>query len=326
MNIQEFIEIKETKESIIEKLKSLKNGGLDEYLDYAISQMGLKKLPKKNVDQIIQQIIAKSPNDLNKKVESAEHYKAHICCVKEVFEEMFLHNAFIENLEKYQVEKDKDMVVYNYYNLLRELLFDMALLIQDYNQVIKKIPPSKFSVGKNLYQKDFTLYQLLPQIIFGQVSFHSFIEREPNLSIALIRQVIELRIRKAFGVLGSYDKAKDSFEPFPLGQIFDELKLHQKNIDFAIPLENIVRINGWANIFMHTGMKDYTWTLIFVYRYLHELIKGRKDGKNWSANSGIKITQKTLDDVINGLESKLKAKNGDLELYKSKPDIFIISE
>jgi len=324
MDFQAFIEIKETKESVLEKLKYLKKEGLNDYLTFAASEMGLKKLPSKSDDHIIQQIIAKSPNDLNKKVESSEHYKAHLCCIKRVLEEMLLNDAFLQNFENHKFDDDRDMTVYNYYNLLREILFDMALLVQDYNQVIKKTSPTKFSIGKNLYQRDFTLYQLLPQIIFGQVSFHSFIEREPFVSIAIIRQIIELRIRKAFGIFGVYDKSKDSFEPLPLGQIFDEIKKHQTDIDFAIPLENIIRINGWSNIYMHSGMKDYTWTLIFVYRYLHELIKGRKDGKNWSANSGIRLTQTILDKVVNGLETTLKGYSPDLEIYKSKPDVFIL--
>lgn len=325
MDLQTFIEIEETKESVLNKLKYLKEKGLNDYLTFASSEMGLKKLPSKSDDQIIQQIISKSPNDLNKKVASAEHYKAHLCCIKRVLEEMLLNDAFVENFEKHKEEEDRDMAVYNYYNLLREILFDMALLIQDYNQVIKKINPEniKFSVGKNLFQRDFTLYQLLPQVIFGQVSFHSFIEREPFVSIAIIRQIIELRIRKAFGVFGVYDKTKDSFEPLSLSQIFDEIKKHQADIDFAVPLENIIRINGWSNIYMHSGMKDYTWTIIFVYRYLHELIKGRKDGKNWSSNSGIRLKQTTLDNIINGLETTIKSYNSNLEIYKAQPDVFI---
>ncbi|WP_153800809.1 hypothetical protein [Foetidibacter luteolus] len=323
MDLQKFIEIDETKESIIAKLEYLKREGLHDYLQFGIFEMGLKRLPTKKSDQILEQIIAKSPNDLNVKVKNAEHYKAHLCCIKHVLEEMFLNEPFLENLRKYKVEEEKDMVVYNYYNLLREILFDMALLIQDYNQTIKGVAPTKFSLGKNLYQRDFTLYQLLPQVIFGQASFHSFIEREPNVSIAIIRQVIELRIRKAFGIMGTYDKVKDSFEPLPLGQVFDEIKKHQKEIDFAIPLANIVRINGWSNIFMHSGMKDYTWTLIFVYRYLHEFAKGRKDGKSWSSNSGIRLKQETLDKIVNGLEQTLKSYNANLELFKTKPDVYI---
>ena len=325
MNIQKFIELEETKDSILQKLKYLRNGGLNEYIDYVLSEMGLKKLPQKNDDQIIQQILSKTPNDLNKKVASKEHYKAHLCALKNVFEEMLLNDGFIENIEKYNIEEGKDMVVYNYYNLLREMLFDLALFIQDYKQVIKKENPEKFSVGKNLYQRDFSLYQLVPQIIFGQVSFHSFIEREPNLSIAVIRQLLELKIRRGFGIIGTYDKSKDSFEPLPLSQIFDELKLFKNDIDFAIPLENIIRINGWANIFMHSGMKDYTWTLIFVFRYMHEFIKGRTINGKWNSNSGIRIKQTTLDTIIDGLELKLIEKNENLILHKSKPDIEIIT-
>ena len=323
MDLEKLIELKETKESIIDKLEYLKREGLNEYLTFAISEMGLRKIPTKKHDQIIEQIIAKSPNDLNEKVVNPEHYKAHLCCIKQVLDEMFLNEPFIQNLKAYKVEADKDLVVYNYYNLLREFLFDMALLIQDYNFVIKKINPTKFSVGKNLYQRDFTLYQLLPQFIFGQVSFHSLIEREPSVSIAIIRQIIELRIRRAFGIMGVYDKEKDSFEPFGLGQIFDELKKHQTEIDFAVPLSNIIRINGWSNIFMHSGMKDYTWTAIFVYRYLHELIKGRTVGKSWSSTSGIKLKQETLDNIISSIELTLQSYNPNLQLYKSKPDAYI---
>lgn len=325
MDLQKFSELEETKDSIVTKLKYLKNGGLDEYLDYALTEMGVKKMPKKNPDQIIQQIIAKTPNDLNKKVTTAEHYKAHLCCLKNVLEEMFLHDKFIENIENYSVEEGKDMVVYNYHKILWELLFDMVLLIQDYNQIINNKQPTGFSVGKNLYQRDFNLYQLLPQIIFGQVSFHSYIEREPFVAIAIIRQVIELKIRRAFGVMGVYDKSKDSFEPLPLGQIFDEIKPFASEIDFAIPIENIIRINGWSNIFMHSGMKDYTWTIIFVYRYLHELIKGRKDGKGWSSKSGIKIKQDTLDKIVDSIEKKFKEKNPDIELHRFKPEAYIIN-
>jgi hypothetical protein len=323
MNFQNFIDLKETKESIIDKLEYLKKEGLNEYLNFAVSEMGLKRIPSKKHDQIIEQIISKSPNDLNEKVATAEHYKAHLCCLKQVLDEMFLNDPFIENLKNYKVEEGKDLVVYNYYNLLREMLFDMALLVQDYNCTIKKVLPTEFQIEKNLYQGDFTLYQLLPQLIFGQVSFHSYIEREPFVSIAIIRQIIELRIRKAFGIMGVYDRAKDSYEPFALGQIFDEVKKHQSEIDFAVPLNNIIRINGWSNIFMHSGMKDYTWTPIFVYCYLHELIKGKQEGNSWSSTSGIKLKQETLDKIINGIETTLKGYRPNLELYKSKPDAYI---
>ena len=325
MDLEKFSDLHETKESIIEKLEYLKGGGLDDYLTFALSEIGIKKLPSKKADQIIEQIISKSPNDLNEKVKHKEHYKAHLCAIKFVLDEMFLHDNFLDNLKNYNVEEEKDMVVFNYHKLISSLLFDMVLLLQDYNYIINKKAPEKFQVGKNMFQSDFTLYQLLPQVIFGQVSFHSYIDKEPFASIVIIRQVLEIRIRRAFGILGIYDKTKESFEPFGLGQILDILKKYQNNIDFAVPLANIVRINGWANIFVHSGMKDYIWTVMYVYRYLHPLIKGRKDGKSWSSNSGIKLKQQTLNEIINEIELNLKNVNPNYELHKSDPDIFIVS-
>lgn len=325
MDLNSLIQIEETKASLVTKLEWLKNGGLDEYLNHAISEFGIKRLPAKTQHNIIEQILPKSPNDFNVKVENRGYYIAHLGCIKHVWDEMLLNEPFLQNLRNYQVEKGKDMVVYNYYNLIRDFLFDMALLIQDYNVNIEGKVSTKFKLTRNRYQRDFTLYQLLPQVIFGQVSYHAFIEKEPNISIAIIRQIIELRIRSAFGIMGTYDKIKDSFEPLPLSQIFDELKKHKAEIDFAIPLANIIRINGWSNIFMHSGMKDYTWTLIFVYRYLHEFAKGREIDGIWSSNSGIRLTQQTLEKIISGVEANLKEYNRNLELYKSKPDVDIIS-
>lgn len=316
MNLKDFTDLSQTKESIIDKLEYLRKDGLNDFIKFATLEMGLKKLPTKKQDQIIEQIISKSPNDLNKKESSAEFYKGHLSCLKIVLEEMFLNEAFIKNLKSYEVEKGKDLVVYNYFNLLREILFDMALLIQDYNFIIKNVEPTGFKIGKNLYQHHFTLYQLIPQIIFGQTSFHSYIEREPFVSIAIIRQIIELKIRKTFGIMGVYDNIKGTYEPFALGQIFDAIKKQEANIHFSIPLGNIIRINGWANIFMHSGMKDYIWTPIFVYRYLHNFIKGQTES--------IRLKQEILDKIINDIEMTLKSTNPSLELYKSKPDAYII--
>ena len=322
MDINAFLDLQETKQSVLGKLRYLKGGGLDEYVQYALTAFGLRKLNPKKSDEVVQQILPKSLNELKVKQVGQLYYKAHLYCVKSTLEEMFLNDGFLANLDKYQVTPDRDIVVYNYYNILREILFDMILLVQDYRILVKgeQVDPK---LGKSPFQKDFTLYQLLPQTLFGQVSFHSFIEREPNISIALIRQIVELKMRHGFGVLGIYDKVKDSFEPLPMSVLLEEINKHKAAIDFAIPFENVIRINGWANIFMHTGLKDYTWTLVYVYRYLHEFIKGRKIDEVWTADSGIMIEQATLDTIITNLESMVKGSNADQELLRVKPQVVI---
>lgn len=325
MNFNEFKYLEETKISVISKLEYLKDGGLKDYFEYAFSEMNIKKLPSKKNDQIIEQIISKSPNDLNKKENNKEYYKGHLCAIKFVLDKMFLHDAFIDNLKHYKEEDDKDMIVYNYYHVLQEILFDMSLLIQDYNHIFnRKLPENP--IWKNFSQHNFTLYKLLPQLIFGQVSFHSNIEREPYVAIAVIRQTIEIKIRKAFGIMGIYDKSKDSLEPFSLGQIFEVLKKFENEIDFAIPLSNIVRINGWSNIFVHSGMKDFSWTPIFVYLYLNPLIVGVSNNNSYNLDSGIKLKLSTLNRIIAEFETIVNNMNDNFELYKSTPDVYVIAE
>lgn len=324
MNLKEFIELEKTKQSVLLKLNYLKQAGLDEYLCFACSVLGLKRVPQKGNNEIIEQIIPSSPNDINKKVKNKEHYKAHLSCIEFVLNKYFLNDGFLKNFEAYIPELNDDLVIYNYYNLLREILFDMSLIIQDFNWAVKKLPPDKFKVAKNLYQHDFTLHKLLPQFIYGQGSFHSYIDREPFVSISIIRQIIELKIRNAFGIMGSYDTSTDSYEPLALSLIFDELKRHQNEIDFAIPLANIIRINGWSNMYLHTGMKDYLWTIIFVHDYLHEFIAGREQNGGWSINSGIRIKKQTLERIRQNVENNLKVQKPNSKLFKTAPDIFIL--
>ena len=322
MDIHSFLDIKETKDSIVDKLEYLKNQGLEKYIEFALGIFDIKKLPSKKDDNIIEQILPKSPNDLKKKKQNKEYYKAHLACIKKTMKEIFLHDGFINNIKNYSPEADKDMVIYNYHKLLRELLFDMILLLQDYEIEIKKTKSGNFNLGKNLFQSDFTLYQLLPQVIFGQVSYHSFIDKEPFVSIGIIRQVVEFKIRRSFGLHGIYDKSKDSFEPLGMNIIFEELKKYETQIEFALPLSNIIRIYGWSNIYMHSGKKDYLWTIIFVYRYLHELIKGLKD--TYNIKTGIKTNQAVIDQIQNNLEMVIKNKNSNLELIKGEPEAMII--
>jgi len=171
MDFKVFIEIKETKASILDKLKFLQSTGLKEYLEYGVNLMGMKRLPKKSWGQVIEQIISKIPNDLDKKLKSREYYKAHLCAVKIVMEEMFLHDPFIENIAKYEEEKTRDIVVYNYYHLLHELLYDMALLIQNYNLTIDNRPPTNIKLYKSPYQHDFTLFKPCRNPFLGKCHF-----------------------------------------------------------------------------------------------------------------------------------------------------------
>ncbi|EIS9525830.1 hypothetical protein L0775_003817 [Clostridioides difficile] len=96
------------------------------------------------------------------------------------------------------------------------------------------------------------LHQVLRQNLYGQQSLHSFVDMETSCSIAIIRQIIELRIRRAFGIIAFLDK-DGNVKPLNMSSIFNVLKKYKKDIYFPIDLSNIERIYSWSNMFVHSG-------------------------------------------------------------------------
>lgn len=76
---------------------------------------------------------------------------------------------------------------------------------------------------------------------------------EISASIAIIRQLVELRIRRAFGVLSYVDESNGNLRPLDLSIVFECIKKYEKNIEFPLKLENIERIYKWANMYVHSG-------------------------------------------------------------------------
>ena len=160
------------------------------------------------------------------------------------------------------------------------------------------------------------------QSIYGQSSFHAFREIEPDLAISIIRQLIELRVRRAFGVLGWYEPNSQSIEPLPMNQIFRVLNQHRSDVDFSIPFDCLVRIYGWSNIFLHIGIKESSWKHIFVTNYLKEFALGKVPSTNgWSVNSGMTVKQSILDTIINELEA---AHPKNAEIIRCKPEAVLL--
>ena len=73
------------------------------------------------------------------------------------------------------------------------------------------------------------LHQVLRQNLYGQQSLHSFVDMETSCSIAIIRQIIELRIRRAFVIIVFLDK-DENVKPLNMSSIFNVLKKNKKEI------------------------------------------------------------------------------------------------
>lgn len=66
-----------------------------------------------------------------------------------------------------------------------------------------------------------SVHQVLCQSLFGQVSCNSFADVEISASMAIIRQLVELRIRRAFGVLSYIDESNGNLLSLDLSTVFE---------------------------------------------------------------------------------------------------------
>jgi len=295
-------------------VKKLDTEGIKAYRNEVLSVFSLKKLPSRNGEQLIAAAIPKSFNDYNKKQNNKEYYVANAIIFIEYME--WLLPSLEIALGKYKPQK-KDLLVYNYNHLLRNLMFDSIFLLQNYRETILK-QSHVYGVGKNPFRTTFHLFQTMKQVIYGQGSFHSFIDREVDVANAILRMTIELRIRHGLGVLGVIRKEDSAILPLPLERLLTCLKENEANITLPVSVNSLIRIYGATNIFLHSGIRHYSWQAIKAMEFLQEFFLGVKGST--SIHSGIAMKPATLMKIHKCLKKTISEKN------KRKFDLFILGK
>lgn len=318
MNQTDYLHIDKSQYGLYSKFRALKDIQINWYKSEVLKHFKLKRLPSICDDEIIQQTLAKSPNDNEKKLINKTYYVSNAIAYLKTINNL-LSEDFITNFSK-SFEGDEPLIVYNYHRIFQNLLFDSLVLLNDYRQNVENKQPI-YQCGKNNNQHNQTIYQSLRQSIYGQSSFHSFITVQPDLSISIIRQLVELRVRRAFGILAWYDNSKSSIEVMPMNSLFEIIKKYEDNIEFSMPFDCLIRVYGWSNIFLHSGIKEYSWKHIFVTNYLKEFALGKPPNPSgFSVYSGIALEQMVLDNLIIDLKT-LKPEG--FELISCKPEAHI---
>ena len=298
MDTQNYLNIEECKKGLYSKFKDLKSKELLWYKNEALNVFQCKDLPKINHDNFIGYIYPKSISEMNKKAVQSIYYKANAAIFLNIINDLLEENFINLFNDKSSLNNDKDtLLIYNYYNLFYKLLFDSLILLDDYLQNIRK-EKRVYGLGRRWNQSILSIYQSIRQMIYGQDSFHSFIEFEPDISILLIRQLIELKIRRGFGILGLKGKTDNKFQKVNMGIIFEIIDEFKDKIDFSIPLSNLKIIYGWANIFVHSGFKVYHWQPLFVLKYLKNFSIGKEPtNSSFNINSGITMPKEVFDEI-----------------------------
>lgn len=297
--------VKEDDDSIIEKFEYLNKEGIEAYIDCFTRLLDIKNIEMKTEDKIVEVTIPKTMKDLSKKVKEKEYYTGHLCCIQWVFEKFF-SPSFVLNYKKHK--GTDELVTYNYFKTINALLLDMKYLIKEYidNFAFQDAKLSRISsmLGKSYYEDHFDLHNAIMQQIYGQSSFHSASDKNPFIAKALIRQVVEFRVKRGLGIWG-YIKDNGDIYGISLSELLKQIKkLKKKGVEIPIDIDNMIRINGWCNLYVHSGFKDYFLSLIFISEYIRQFIKS-EDGK-YDRNSGLKITKNALDIIKKKLRKSRK--------------------
>lgn len=277
---------------------------LDYFIDEGIKELEgkltktfrLKALPKRNPDHILEGILAYSPKDLDKKRTQENYYICNALCLLGVLKRIFCRNL-------YEYLKNPGMpgvVLNNYQDILRYILMDSEELCSLYSNCILNDTQYISNIDER-YIQWISVHQVLRQTLFGQMSYNSFADMEISPSIAVIRQLIELRIRWAFGALSYIKEDTGEVIPLNLTKLFDCIGRHGDKIKFPLKLENIERIYKWSNMYVHSGKCDFSWIPYHIEFVLREFTFGHKTKTGRDMKNGIFTT----DEIIRQIHDEL---------------------
>jgi len=120
MDKSEYLRLNGNQSGLLAKFKSLLDSGLDWYSSEALQLFELKRFPSRKDDQLIQQILSKSPNDEKKKTKGKDYYFSNALTFIKVLKNL-LSIDFIQRFESQEID---DLTIYNYHRVIRNLLFD----------------------------------------------------------------------------------------------------------------------------------------------------------------------------------------------------------
>lgn len=272
-------------------------------------KFGIKSLPKRDVDQIIEGILACSPKDLEKKRKDKNYYLCNAICLLEMLKKIF-------DIDLYNVLKcpsTPSIARHNYEHILKWMLMDAEELCNLYSNIVLQDFTYR-SYMDSRYIHYMSVHQVLRQSLYGQVSCNSFADMEISASIAIIRQLVELRVRRAFGVISYIEKDSWKLVPLDLSQVFDCLKKHKNDIDFPLKIENIERIYKWANMYIHSGKCELSWVPYYIDLVLKKFSFGDQSEKGWDVKNAI-LTSST---VIQRIHEELLIDKPNLEIYSCR--------
>ena len=246
-----------------------------------------KRPSKANIDNLLDAAIPRSPLDLERKEANDAYYAAHAALF---LQEM---DTIIRCVPRDYPDPEAAFAFSNVLRFVDHILFDSVVLVEHWAARSVQVP-GVFGVGKNEVEHMHSFVMGAQQTIYGHGSFGlSFAENHSDLVIGTIRQALEIRLRRAFGVAGRFSDANKTFKPVPLSTLFEAIRPFEKQITSPVPFAILRRFNGWANMYMHGAIKLPAWTPPRVLARFKPLLlgEGRKRG------DGLRMPKSAFDGV-----------------------------
>lgn len=251
----------------------------------------------RKLQSVIEQAYPKNVNELEKRTKWNDYYKSNAYLF--IQEVDFITEPF-RNFSPIQIGELPELQTKNNLAILKPILHDGIQLIEDWAHFVEGVP-GVYGVGKNMIDPTLHYYHSALQTIYGTPSSFAFMDNHSDTSIVTLRAAIELRLRRAFGVLGKEKMADGSFEPLNLSILLSQIDDTDDRVLFAIPMHIISRIYSWANIYTHTGLRGYRWAPISALKYLRPFLLGtdRPANGSYSVHSGLIATEGFVNEVQN---------------------------
>lgn len=253
-----------------------------------------KKLPRpRSTDWLINTVIASTDRDYEKKIAKPEYYRAHAFWF---LEEM---DRIVERTPSSEEDCGLVIAYADTLNFVENLMIDSLVLLRETASLHSGLDES--GLHKNPVTQLREFYVTARYLIYGAfaVGHHS------DVSISVIRQALEIRLRRAFGVIAKVDSSGTQ-HPIPLSEIITVLERFSNRLDMTIPLCSLKRINGWANMYLHSGFKEYAWAAPRVLEYLSTFLLGGRPAPGYLAtvNGGVITDKETFRQIREQLQQR----------------------
>lgn len=292
--------------------KWLTTQGIQLFADAFRQETGMS-VPSLPSQKLMEQAYPRSLNEIEKKQEQQAFYASNAKIFTETCSEI------AEVIANAPSGAPSDVFASRHYSLLQNIALDAQALLDDWAATTQEAP-MMYGIGKNPLHDSFQISHATQQLMYGGSSFFSFADLATDSGTALLRVALETRIRFGFGLLGVLDRSNKTVLPLNMSTIFEAIKVHEKKVDLLIPMQHVERIYGWSNIYVHVGLKHYTWSPIFALKYLNPLLRGGKYPGGWSIHAGIQIDKATLLAIRQETEARYRLDQNKYELVTIPPE------